>query len=60
MIDCETAVDRFLRHSGFTDLVFEPDGNIPPDFVVEGRIAVEVRRLNQNSVSVNLIRMPTS
>jgi hypothetical protein len=29
---------------------FEPDGNIPPDFVVGGRIAVEVRRLNQQHV----------
>ena len=27
---------------------YEPDGNIPPDFLVDGRIAVEVRRLNQN------------
>jgi hypothetical protein len=24
------------------------DGNVPPDFLVDGRIAVEVRRLNQN------------
>lgn len=34
--------------SQFSSVVFEPDGNIPPDFVVDGRIAVEVRRLNQN------------
>lgn len=32
---------------------FEPDGNIPPDFVVGGRIAVEVRRLNQNHVQAD-------
>jgi len=28
--------------------VYEPDGNVPPDFLVQGTIAVEVRRLNQN------------
>ncbi|MBZ5719016.1 MAG: hypothetical protein LAO03_01415 [Acidobacteriia bacterium] len=38
----------YLLHSGFRDIVHEPDGNVPPDFLVEGRIAVEVRRLNQN------------
>lgn len=26
---------------------FEPDGNVPPDFVLDSHIAVEVRRLNQ-------------
>jgi hypothetical protein len=30
------------------DVVFEPDGNIPPDFKLNQVIAVEVRRLNQN------------
>ena len=38
---------------GYTDVVYEPDGNVPPDFLVEGRIAVEVRRLNQNTVRQN-------
>ena len=33
---------------GFSSVVYEPDGNIPPDFVINGEIAVEVRRLNQN------------
>jgi hypothetical protein len=32
---------------------FEPDGNIPPDFVVGGYIAVEVRRLNQHHVQAD-------
>jgi hypothetical protein len=31
--------------------VYEPDGNIPPDFVVNGRIAIEVRRLNYNRMT---------
>ena len=44
----EVATRELLAHMGFTDVVYEPDGNIPPDFVVNGTIAVEVRRLNQN------------
>lgn len=44
----EALVARYLRSLGFLDVVYEPDGNVPPDFLVEGRIAVEVRRLNQN------------
>jgi hypothetical protein len=28
--------------------VYEPDGKVPPDFLIDGRIAVEVRRLNEN------------
>ena len=31
-----------------SDIVYEPDGNIPPDFKINQTIAVEVRRLNQN------------
>ena len=38
----------YLKSLGFKNVVFEPDGNIPPDFSIDGRIAVEVRRLNQN------------
>ena len=41
----EAHVEKYLRHLGFTDIVHEPDGNIPPDFVLNGRIAVEVTRL---------------
>lgn len=47
----EELADRYLRSLGFECVVFEPDGNVPPDFLVDGRIAVEVRRLNQNAVS---------
>ena len=28
-------------------MVFEPHGQVTPDFIVDGRIGVEVRRLNQ-------------
>ena len=44
----EKLVFNYLKYRGCTDIVYEPDGNIPPDFLINGRIAVEVRRLNQN------------
>ena len=44
----EALVERYLLRRGFTDVVFEPDGNVTPDFLVNGRIAIEVRRLDQN------------
>jgi hypothetical protein len=48
MDSTERLVRDNLRHQGYTDIVYEPDGNVPPDFLVNGSIAVEVRRLNQN------------
>jgi hypothetical protein len=50
MDDTERAVEAYLRSQGYLDIVFEPDGNVSPDFLVDGRIAVEARRLNQNEV----------
>jgi len=44
----EAVVQVLLANMGFSKVVYEPDGNIPPDFVVNDEIAVEVRRLNQN------------
>ncbi len=44
----EKIVANFLAHRGYLDVVYEPDGGVPPDFLVDGRIAVEVRRLNEN------------
>lgn len=44
----EKIVADYLAHLGYTNVVYEPDGNIPPDFLVNGNIAIEVRRLNQN------------
>jgi len=48
-------MDRFERHAheyllfcGYKDVVYEPNGNIPPDFRVANDIAVEVRLLNEN------------
>jgi hypothetical protein len=48
MDSTEAVARRFLTNCGFVDPVFEPDGRCPPDFLVAGSIAVEVRRLNQN------------
>ncbi len=48
MDESEKLAKEYLTHLGFTNIIFEPDGNVPPDFVVDARIAVEVRRLNQN------------
>ena len=47
MDDSEHAASEYLRSYGFEDFVYEPDGKVPPDFLINGRIAVEVRRLNQ-------------
>jgi len=41
---------EFLKSRGFNDAVYEPDGNTPPDFAC-GRVAFEVRRLNQHDES---------
>lgn len=48
MDDSEKAANSYIEYLGFEDIVYEPDGNVPPDFLVNGRIAIEVRRLNQN------------
>jgi hypothetical protein len=53
MDESERIAAEYLRSVGFVDIKYEPDGNVPPDFLVEGRIAVEVRRLNQNAVTVD-------
>lgn len=42
----EKIAEAYLKNSN-TNVVYEPDGNIPPDFSVNGNIGVEVRRLNQ-------------
>ncbi len=52
----EKIVNDLLHHIGFTNVVYEPDGNVPPDFLADSRVAVEVRRLNQNFDSGNGMR----
>jgi hypothetical protein len=42
----EKLAAEFLKLRGYS-ITYEPDGNVPPDFVIGDRTAVEVRRLNQ-------------
>ncbi len=49
----ERMAEEYFRSLGIEDIKFEPDGNIPPDFLLSGQIAVEVRRLNQNFEGTN-------
>jgi hypothetical protein len=44
----EELAECYLTSLGLGAVVYEPDGNVPPDFAIGGAIAVEVRRLNQN------------
>jgi hypothetical protein len=44
----ESHVREHLVKRGCSDIVYEPDGKVPPDFRVDGAIAVEARRLNQH------------
>ncbi|HMV13126.1 MAG TPA: hypothetical protein PKD88_06255 [Nitrosomonas sp.] len=44
----ERIAEKYLQHMGIELVEFEPDGNVTPDFLVNKKIAVEVRRFNQN------------
>ena len=48
----ETLALEFLRYLGMAEIIYEPDGNVPPDFSCAGKVAVEVRRLNQHDALV--------
>ncbi|GAA4042260.1 hypothetical protein GCM10022281_24230 [Sphingomonas rosea] len=48
MDSSERLVETYLKGLAFKEVRYEPDGNVPPDFLCDGRVAVEVRRLNQN------------
>jgi hypothetical protein len=50
MNESERVVRDYLVSLRLGPVVFEPDGNQPPDFLVDGRIAVEARRLNANEL----------
>lgn len=47
----EARVFKYLKTHFDENVVFEPDGKIPPDFLVDSVIAIEVRRLNQHFFS---------
>jgi hypothetical protein len=44
----EMVARDYLESLKLGRLVYEPDGKQPPDFLIDGRIAVEVRRLNRH------------
>jgi hypothetical protein len=44
----EKTAKKYFDTLGFQNIEYEPDGNIPPDFLIDGSIAIEVRRLNQH------------
>jgi len=45
----EKIAERFLIDQGYKSIEFEPLGNSkPPDFLINGDIAIEVRRLNKH------------
>ncbi|WP_149088393.1 hypothetical protein [Pseudomonas prosekii] len=48
MDEAEMLAGAFLHSQGFKTVEYEPDGNIPPDFLCDSRVAVEVRRLNHH------------
>lgn len=48
MDDSERLAQQYLLGLGAGEVIFEPHGNVTPDFSLDGRIGVEVRRLNQN------------
>jgi len=55
----EKITEAYLKALGFEDIVFEPEGKSKlPDFRIDGNIAVEVRRLNQNYFKKN--KLPRS
>ncbi len=45
----EQIAEAYLAELGLGKPDFEPDGNVPPDFLLQSRIAIEVRRLNKHS-----------
>lgn len=49
----EALAKQYLETLDLAPIVYEPDGNVPPDFVLKGSIPVEVRRLNQNHEALN-------
>jgi len=46
----EKLAKQYLNSIGYQDVEYEPIKNSTPDFLLNGNIAVEVRRLNQNHV----------
>src|SRR5580765_7098077 len=59
MDSSETLASDYFTHLGFSRIEYEPEGRSkPPDFLLNGRIAVEVRRLNQIETLSQAARRP--
>lgn len=43
----EIITEKYLKSLEIGNVIFEPDGNIPPDFKINNQIGIEVQRLNQ-------------
>lgn len=60
----EQIAETYLKLLDIGDVKFEPNGNIPPDFSINGYIGVEVRRLNQhftegtNAIGLEVLEIP--
>jgi len=46
----ELRAKKYLQTLDYTELEYEPLGNVTPDFLLDSKIAVEVRRLNRNHI----------
>ncbi len=46
----ELRAKEYLQTLNYTKVEYEPLGNVTPDFVLDNKIAVEVRRLNRNYI----------
>ncbi|MCD4668679.1 MAG: hypothetical protein K8R44_08885 [Sulfurimonas sp.] len=46
----ELRAKQYLQSLNYTKVEYEPLGNVTPDFVLDNKIAVEVRRLNRNYI----------
>lgn len=42
MDESEALVERDLKARSFTEVIYEFNGNVPPDFLADGGVAVEV------------------
>lgn len=47
----ETRAKKYLQSLELQELEYEPLGNVTPDFLIDKKIAVEVRRLNRNHIN---------
>ena len=47
----ETRAKKYLQTLKYKKLEYEPLGNVTPDFLLDDKIAIEVRRLNRNHIN---------